>query len=189
MGLTAGTPLQTDPIFAYNFTITLIDTSSTWAVVKSIAFALAADIVLGGFTECTGLEMSMEVEEIKEGGLNGTLLKFPKAVKWSNITLKKGVGAGQSLWNWHYDFVEGKGKRRDGIIVLQNDLDIPSNIWYFRRGLPVRYTGPTLNAGQSNVAIEAIEISHEGIYQVPYVGYAAAAASFGISKAVTLSQR
>ncbi|PYS76659.1 MAG: hypothetical protein DMF66_13530, partial [Acidobacteria bacterium] len=83
MGLTAGTPLQTDPIFAYNFTITLIDTSSTWAVVKSIAFALAADIVLGGFTECTGLEMSMEVEEIKEGGLNGTLLKFPKAVKWS----------------------------------------------------------------------------------------------------------
>ena len=71
--------------------------------------------------------------------------------------------------------MEGKGKRRDGVIVLLNDLHLPNNIWYFRRGLPVKYTGPTMNASQNSVAIESIEIAHEGIYQVPFVGLGAAA--------------
>ena len=67
------------------------------------------------------------------------------------------------------------------MIVLQTDLlltgamRVPNNIWFFRRGLPVKYTAPALNATQSTVAIEAIEIAHEGIYQVPYVGDGAAA--------------
>ena len=49
---------------------------------------------------------------------------------------------------------------------------MPNNIWYFRRGLPVKYTGPALNATQNNVAIESIEIAHEGIHQVPPVAWA-----------------
>ena len=76
--------------------------------------------------------MSLKVEEYREGGSNGTVLKFPTRVEWSNITLKKGIGAGTALWDWHYGFVEGKGKRRDGIIVLLTDLRVPNNIWYFR---------------------------------------------------------
>jgi hypothetical protein len=52
---------------------------------------------------------------------------------------------------------------------------VPNNIWYFRRGLPVKYTGPSLNATQSSVAIESIEIAHEGLSQVPFVGAGAAA--------------
>ena len=71
--------------------------------------------------------------------------------------------------------MEGKGKRRDGIVALLTDLHMPHNIWYFRRGLPVKYTGPSLNAAQSSVAIESIEITHEGIYQLPLVGLGAAA--------------
>jgi phage tail-like protein len=120
--------------------------------------------------------MSLQVEEYKEGGRNSELLKFPTRVSWSNITLKKGLGANPTLWDWHYGFVEGRGRRRDGVIILLNDLRVPHNIWYFRRGLPVKYSGPQLNAAQSNVAIESIEISHEGIYQVPFVGLGAAAA-------------
>ena len=44
---------------------------------------------------------------------------------------------------------EGKGKRRDGLIVLMNELHLPSHIWYFRRGLPYKYSGPSMNASQS----------------------------------------
>jgi phage tail-like protein len=62
-----------------------------------------------------------------------------------------------------------------------NDLHIPNNVWYFRRGLPVKYTGPTLNASQNSIAIESLEISHEGTHQLPGVGYAGAAASLGVS--------
>jgi phage tail-like protein len=161
---------RSDPVLNHNFVISLIDTSSTLGLLGSLAMSAIFDVALGGFSECTGLEMSLQVEEFKEGGNNGQLLKFPTRVTWSNITLKKGIGAGTVLWDWHYGFAEGKGKRRDGIIVLLTDLHVPNNVWYFRRGLPVKYTGPSMNATQNNVAIEAIEIAHEGIYQVPFIG-------------------
>jgi hypothetical protein len=54
---------------------------------------------------------------------------------------------------------------------------LPNNIWYFRRGLPVKYTGPSLNATQSSVAIEAIEIAHEGLSQVSLAGAGVGVAS------------
>lgn len=184
MALLGAVGVRSDPIKSYNFVISLLDTSSTLALATSMALSAILDVALGGFSECGGLEMSLDVEEYKEGGRNGTILKFPTRVKWTNITMKKGIGAGTALWDWHYGFVEGKGRRRDGVIVLQNDLHIPNNIWYFRRGLPVKYTGPTLNAAQNNVAIESIEIAHEGIYQLPFVGLGAAVAT-GIAGLVT----
>jgi phage tail-like protein len=183
MGFLGALGIRSDPVLNHNFLISLMDTSSALALASSLAMSAIKDVAIGGFSECTGLEMSLDVEEYKEGGRNGETLKFPTRVKWSNITLKKGVGNGTDLWDWHYGFVEGKGKRRDGIIVLQNELHVPNNIWYFRRGLPVKYTGPALNATQNNVAIESIEIAHEGIYQVPFVGMGASVAT-GISKLV-----
>jgi phage tail-like protein len=177
--------LNLDPLMAYNFTINLIDTSSTAALVKSAIMSAVADVALGGFSECSGLDMALEVEEFKEGGRNGAVLKFPTRVTWVPIVLKHGMGGGNGLWDWHYDFAQGKGKRKDGIITLMNDLHIPSHIWHFRRGLPTKYSGPSLLAGQNTVAIETLEITHEGLWQVPYVGYAAGAASFGVSVAVT----
>jgi len=175
MALSGAIGFRLDPVLGYNFLITLIDTSSKLATTLSVLKAAVFDVALGGFTECTGLEMSLDVEEFREGGRNSEMLVFPKMVKWSKITMKKGVGASTDLWDWHYGFVEGKGKRRDGLIILLNDLHVPNNIWYFRRGLPTRYSGPSMNAGQGNVAIEAIEITHEGIYQVPFVGLGAGA--------------
>jgi phage tail-like protein len=176
--------IRTDPVLNHNFVISLIDSSSTLAIVQSAALSAIFDVALGGFSECSGLEMSLKIEEYREGGRNSAVLKFPTRVEWSNITLKKGLGAGTALWDWHYGFVEGKGKRRDGVIALLTDLHIPHNIWYFRRGLPVKYTGPSMNASQNNVAIESIEIAHEGIYQVPGVGLAAATAEFSASLVV-----
>jgi len=170
-----------DPVLGHNFLISLLDTSSSLALASSLALSAVLDVALGGFSECSGLDMTLDIEEYREGGNNGTVLKFPSRVKWGNITLKKGVGFSTALWDWHYSFAEGKGKRRDGLITLLNDLHLPNNIWYFSRGLPMRYTGPVMNAAQSNVAIEAIEISHEGIYQLPFVGLASAAISATIS--------
>lgn len=176
--------IRTDPLLVHNFMISLIDTSSSLAM--SVLSAAVFDVLAGGFNECTGLEMSMDVEEYREGGRNGEALQFPTRVRWSKITLKKGMGAGTTLWDWHYGFVTGQGKRRDGVIALLNELHLPSHIWYFRRGLPTRYSGPSMNAAQSAVAIETIEITHEGIYQVPAVGLATAAVSAAVNVAVTL---
>lgn len=174
MALLSQTALRLDPVLSHNFLISLIDSSS---LLGSVALSAVFDVALGGFTECSGLEMTMQPEEYKEGGRNGTVLKFPNRVSWSNIVLKRGVGASTALWDWHYGFVEGRGTRRDGVIILMNDLHLPTNIWSFRRGLPVKYTGPTMNASQNSVAIESIEIAHEGLSQVPGISLGAAAGS------------
>jgi hypothetical protein len=63
------------------------------------------------------------------------------------------------------------------VIALLNERLAPSNIWYFRRGLPLKYSGPQMNATQTNVAIESIEIAHEGIYQLPFIGLVGSTAS------------
>lgn len=175
MALLNQTVLRGDPVLNHNFVISLIDTSSALAAVKTGALSAIFDVALGGFSECTGIEMSMKVEEFNEGGRNGEVKKFPGRISWSNITLKKGIGAGTTLWDWFYRFVQGRGTRRDGVIVLMNERRVPHNIWHFNRGIPLKYSGPSLNASQSNVAIESIEIAHEGIYQVPGVGLGAAA--------------
>lgn len=166
---------RSDPLLGYNFLVSLLDTSSVLALATSALSSAVSDAPAGGFSECTGLEMALDVEEYKEGGNNGAILKFPTRVKWTDITLKRGVAASTDLWDWHYGFVEGRGRRRDGIIVLQTDLRLPNNVWYFRRGLPVKYTGPSLNASQNSVAVETIIIAHEGLYQVPSVGLAVSA--------------
>ena len=157
--------VRRDPLLSHNFLITLTDSSSALAL-GSQSSALF-DIALGGFSECSGLEMSLDVEEYREGGRNGEALQFPTRVRWSKISLKKGLAMGTELWDWHYGFVTGTGKRRDGLIVLMNDQRRAAHIWHFRRGLPTRYSGPSLNATQASVAIETIEITHEGIYQIP----------------------
>jgi phage tail-like protein len=172
MALLGALGVRLDPLGSYNFVISLLDTSSTLAVVRSVAATAIADAVLGGFSECTGLDIALDVEEYREGGRNGEVLLFPTRVTWPHITLKKGMGLGTGLWDWHYGFAEGRGKRRDGVIALLDDRKVPGRIWYFRRGLPVKYSGPSLNAGQSGIAVESIEIAHEGIYQPPYVSAA-----------------
>jgi phage tail-like protein len=164
-----------NPLLNHNFVVSLIDSSSLLGTIGAAFRTAIFDIAVGGFSECTGLEMSMQPDEFKEGGNNGFIHKFPTRVTWSNIILKKGVGAGTALWDWQYGFAVGRGRRRDGVIMLLTDFQqVPNNIWHFRRGLPVKYTGPVMNATQSSVAIEAIEIAHEGIYQVPFVGANAA---------------
>lgn len=181
----AAAALRSDPLLNHNFVVSLLDTSSALAAIGSAALSAVNDVLLGGFSECSGLEMSLKVEEYNEGGNNATVLKFPGRVSWGNLTLKKGLGSSTSLWDWHYGFVEGNGKRRDGLVVLLNELHVPNNIWFFRRGLPLKYTAPALNATQNTVAIESLEIAHEGIFQVPFVGSVGGLASAGIAAAAT----
>jgi len=146
-----------DPLPAFNFYIALLDLSSVGSALLSGFTSFA----LGGFSECSGLDASLEIEEYKEGGVNDRVHRFPKRSVFSNITLKRGVGFGEDLWLWYEEFLKGEGSRRNGVIVLANELRVPIKIWSFERGIPVKWNGPSLNATTSAVAIESIEIAHE----------------------------
>lgn len=152
-----------DPYMAYNFLITLIDSSAGGGNTSPQKGSAA----VGGFSECSGLEVSIQTEDYQEGGNNSTTLKFPKHIAYTNIRLKRGITASDDLWNWFNDFIEGKGKRKDGTITLRDELQKAVKTWQFKRGLPVKWTGPTLNAMQSQIAVQELEIAHEGLKLVP----------------------
>ena len=149
-----------DPVRGYNFLVSLVDTSSALGTLVSGV----QNVVLAGFSECSGLETELSTEDYEEGGNNGTVLHFPKRVTWGRLRLKRGAALNDELWNWHNGFVQGAGKRRDGIVMLQDDQHKPVKTWFFTRGLPVKWTGPSMNALQAEVAIEELEIVHEGLH-------------------------
>jgi phage tail-like protein len=153
------TGVRIDPVGGYNFLVTLVDSAQP----LTTALAAIQNVALGGFSECSGLDMTMQPEEHREGGRNDAVLRFASRVTWANIRLRRGVALSDDLWNWQYSFAEGRGTPRDGLIVLQNELHVPLKAWSFTKGLPVRYAGPTLDAAQGRVAIEELEIAHHGL--------------------------
>jgi phage tail-like protein len=166
-----------DPVLACNFRVSLLDSTSSLEAVGNVALSSVIAHPLGGFSECAGLEMALETQDYMEGGGNDTVLRFPTRIKPAALTLKKGLTQRADLWNWFYGFVQGRGRRRDGLIIVQDGAHNPHTVWGFRRGLPTKYSGPQLQAAHSTVAIESIEITHEGLYQMPGAGMLAQAVS------------
>ena len=119
-------------------------------------------VVHAGFMECTGLESRTEVIEYREGHEHATVRKLPGLTAYANILLKRGVSASMELYNWRKTVIEGAIDRRNGSIVLLNDAREEVARWNFREGWPCRMSGPDLSAMESGVAIEELEICHEG---------------------------
>ena len=154
---------RVDPFMGYNFLVKLIDSSSQLALSPG---AIGSD-AMGGFSECSGLEPTLEIEPYQEGGRFGSVLQFPSRVTWAHIRLKRGIVLSDDLWLWIYSFAEGYGTRKDGQIILRNENHKPVKVWEFSRGLPAKWSGPSLNAGQNAVAMEELEIAHEGLKLMP----------------------
>ena len=92
-----------------------------------------------------------------------TLRRLPGLVKYTNITLKWGIIDDAELWDWRQKAVDGRIERKNGSIVLLDDTGAEKLRWNCRDGWPSKWTGPSLNATSNEVAIETLEIVHEGI--------------------------
>lgn len=149
--------IRTDPLPAFNFYIALIeDTDNVMTQISQ-----TAGFLLGGFAECQGLESEISFEEVTAGGQNDRVYKFPTRASYPNITLTRGIGFSEDLYLWHEQFLKGEGIRRSGIIFLANETRIPIKAWTFEKGIPVKWSGPALNASTSALAVEKLEIAHE----------------------------
>lgn len=150
--------VRLDPPAAFNFLVTLQGSGGSVGGGASMPKPPAA-----GFSEAGGLEMNLEVEEYKEGGVNDRVRQFATRMSYSHIRLKRGMALSDELWEWIYAFVEGRGERKDGAVTLMDAEHKPVKAWEFIRGLPVKWSGPSLDANQSQVAFEELEIAHEGL--------------------------
>ena len=137
---------RSDPYRAYNFLVEI------------------DGIARAGFRECSGLDSSQDPVEYREGNEKGlTVRKLPTLVKYSNITLKRGITDDTDLWDWRKKVMDGDVQRKNGSIVLMDDAGNEASRWNFREGWPTKWTGADFNATGTDVAIESLEIAHEGI--------------------------
>lgn len=137
---------RTDPFLAFNFLVEI------------------AGLVVGGFTDVTGLESEIEVEEYREGGQNRYVHRLAGPARYpARLVLRRGLAERRTLWSWHYDATQGIIRRRNGSIVLLNSAGEESWRWNFIGAYPVRWVGPELRASTTATAVETIELVHQGI--------------------------
>lgn len=120
-------------------------------------------ITRAGFRECSGLDTAQDPIDYREGGEAIHVRKLPGLVKYSNISLKRGITDDAELWEWRKKAIDGKVERKNGSIILLDDAGAEKLRWNFVEGWPSKWTGPTFNATGNEVAIEALEIAHEGV--------------------------
>jgi phage tail-like protein len=121
-------------------------------------------IVVAGFSEVSGLTTDTNIIEYREGSEGvGTVRKLPGLMKYNNLVFKRGWTADKTLWQWRKTVIDGKTVRRTGAIVLLDESRARALTWHFRAGWPSKWEGPALNGKTSEVAIETLEIAHEGL--------------------------
>ena len=120
-------------------------------------------LLVGAFREVRGLESSVEVKSYAEGGVNGYQHMLPGETRYPNIVLSRGLTDLDTMWGWYDDVSQGIIKRRNMTIMVLDARMRPAMWWDVRAALPVKWTGPTLNATSTEVATESIELVHRGI--------------------------
>lgn len=137
--------LHLDPFKAYNF------------------FVEVEGILVGGFTSVRGLESKVEVQTIREGGVNDKAYKLGGQVSYSDLVLESGLTALDPMWLWYEATLQGRIKRRNGSVYMLNDFGLPT-VWYdFFNAWPIEWQGPALDAGQTLVATQRFVLAHEGV--------------------------
>lgn len=122
---------------------------------------------IAGFSEVSGLTMAVETEEYQEGGLNSHTHKLPSRVTQSTVTLRHGLGDSPLLYAWTHPSVYGKFLRLPLAIVMHDHAGMPTWGWALSDAFPVRWTGPELQADGNTVAMESLELAHEGLSKIP----------------------
>lgn len=140
---------RTDPYHAFNFLVEI------------------EGLVIGGFSECSGLQAETELARYAEGGLNEYEHTFIGRTKYPPLVLKQGLTQIDGLWSWHQEVIQGvnlgKIQRRNGTIYLLDKNKESVMWWNFKEAFPYKWTGPEFRADSGNVAFESVELVHRGL--------------------------
>jgi phage tail-like protein len=122
-------------------------------------------ITRAGFRECSGLDAANDSVDYREGDEDPHLHKLLGLQKYSNITLKRGITDDVQLWEWRKKVMAGKmtDARQTVHIKIIDDEGKDAAEWTLVRAWPTKWTGPTFNATANEVAIDTVEITHEGL--------------------------
>jgi phage tail-like protein len=131
---------------------------------KAYNFRVEIDgITVAAFCEVSGLSNETEVISYRVGGEPTAVRKLPGLTTYANLVLRRGITKNDELWNWRKTVLDGAVERRNGMIVLLADDGTDLVRWTFVDGWVAKYESSDLNAKANEVAIETIEIAHEGL--------------------------
>ena len=138
--------------------------------VTAATFLFEVDgVEIGRFSEVSGLQVDVAVEEVEEGGQNSFVHKMPGRMTWPHITLKRGVTQNDTLITWlnrssgeQFAANSSSLERSTAAITLLDAAGNRLRAWEFDGAFPVKWTGPSFAAGSSDHAAEEIEIAHHG---------------------------
>jgi phage tail-like protein len=134
---------------------------------RNYRFSVEIDsLIVGGFSEVSGLERELQTEEYNEGGVDRFTHTFPDRMTHPNLTLKRGMTDSDTFWDWIQQVKYGVIDRKNGRIVVMNSTGKEVRGWEFREAYPVKWTGPELRADEGSVAFETVELTHRGLSKV-----------------------
>jgi len=134
------------------------------------------------FAECDGLEMTMEPVTIESGGVNDRQVHLIGPVKFSQLTLKRGMTSNLQLWNWMTLMAQGQAVPAAGTVTMWDSDGTPVIEFALENCLPVRMRAPALNAGNGAVAIEELALVYETMSVTP-----AGSGGFGVGASISAS--
>ena len=140
---------RADPYPAYNFQIIVTGVSNDGKAVS------------GSFSEASGLEVEVPPILYRNGSEDITQRKIPGLKKFTDITLKRGITGDVDFWKWIVNALNGQVLRASGAIVLLDENRNEVMRWKFDRAWPTKFTGPTLHAGNNEIAMETLVICTE----------------------------
>jgi len=126
-------------------------------------------VEIGRFTEVSGLQVQLEIEEYAEGGEHGFVHKLPGRLTWPNITLKRGVTNDDNLLGWLHSAAgdgmvkrKGQAQRKTAAVTLVGANLRRLRSWELVDAIPVRWSGPSFASSATDLPEEELEIAHHG---------------------------
>ncbi len=121
------------------------------------------------FSECDGLEMTMEVKTLREGGNNARQLRLSGPVAYGQLTLKRGVTPTTDLWDWFNSAILDPSLRADAhVVMFKPDGKNVAMSFVLERCVPVKLKAPAMSAAGGGVAIEELQVAYEQLtFQKP----------------------
>jgi phage tail-like protein len=159
-----------EPLFTFRFELHFTEDPLTRSGKKQSGASGkggSASFLAGAFSECTGLEATMEPKVIKAGGLNQGAIQRVGPVTFATVVLKRGISRDGRLFKWFERVSSGDYGHRCTVRVRLKALsERPEDIamaWRLERALPIKFKAADFNARATDVGIEELHLAHEGL--------------------------
>jgi phage tail-like protein len=125
---------------------------------------VSSQVCSAAFSDCDGLEMTMDVKTIREGGNNGEQIRLTGPLSFGTLTLKRGMTANFELWKWFSTMLTRPNLRADADVILFAADGITERARFrLKSCLPIKLKAPALNAKDGAVAIEELQLAYESL--------------------------